>query len=398
MKITAINTFVCHAYRTNWVFVKVMTDVPGLYGVGEATLEYREMTVVQACEELQRDLKGKDPRNIEAIWHDCYRDAYFRGGPVLMSAISAIDMALWDIAGKDLGVPVYRLLGGAVRDRVPCYANGWFVGAKTAEDFARCAVDTVDDGFKALKWDPFGSAYRTLDVAQFREAIRCVEKVHEAVQGRADLIIEGHGRFDLPTALRLSHALEDFGVLWFEEPIIPDSLEAIAELKTRTKVPLAFGERLYNRWQFRDLLKLRAADYIQPDVSHAGGISEIKKIAAMLDTQFVPICPHNPSGPVANAATLQLAANLPNFYLLETVSSDVSWRSDICSENVTIEDGYMHLPTEPGLGIDIFEQEIARHPYQPTALRHYIGTLVDIRPDGGAKKYYQLGQADSPSE
>ena len=389
MKITAINTFVCHAYRTNWVFVKVLTDVPGLYGVGEATLEYREMTVVEACKELERGLKGKDPRDIEALWHDSYRDAYFRGGPVLMSAISAVDMALWDILGKDLGVPVYRLLGGAIRDRVPCYANGWFVGSKTADDFAARAVETVDDGFKALKWDPFGSAYRTLDVRQFREAMECVEKVHEAVQGRADLIIEGHGRFDLPTALRLANALEDFDVLWFEEPIIPDSIEAIAELKTRTKVPLAFGERLYSRWQYRRLLDLRGADYIQPDVSHAGGITEIKKIAAMAETQYVPICPHNPSGPVANAATLQLAANLPSFYLLETVSNDVSWRKDICTENVKIEDGFMHVPTEPGLGIDICEEAIAHYPNKPTALRHYIGTLVDIRPDGGTK-YYKL--------
>jgi len=388
MKITAIHTFVCHAYRTNWVFVKVLTDVPGLYGVGEATLEYRELTVVQACKELGRDLKGKDPRDIEALWHDSYRDAYWRGGPVLTSAISAVDMALWDILGKDLGVPVHRLLGGAVRDRVPCYANGWFVGATAPEDFARRASETVDDGFKVLKWDPFGSAYRTLDVRQFREALECVKRVYEAVQGRADLIIEGHGRFDLPTALRIAHALEDFGVLWFEEPILPDSLEALAELKTRTKVPLAFGERLYTRWQFRHLLELRAADYIQPDVSHAGGITEIKKIAAMAETHYVPICPHNPSGPVANAASLQLAAHLPSFYLLEMLSNDVSWRGDICTEKVTIDHGYMHVPTEPGLGVDICEEAIAEHPYEPTGLRHYRGTLVDIRPEG-ATKYYQ---------
>ena len=387
MKITGIRTFICNAYRTNWVFVKVLTDVPGLWGVGEATLEYRELTVAQACQELERELKGKDPRDIEAIWHDSYRDAYWRGGAVLMSAISAIDIALWDILGKDLGVPVWRLLGGMVRDRVPCYANGWFAGSKTPEDFAAHAARAADDGFAALKWDPFGAAYRTLEAPQFRAALQCVEKVHEATRGRADLIIEGHGRFDLPTALRIGQALKDFGILWLEEPILPDSLEAYAELKTRIPVAVACGERLYTRWQFRSLLELRGADYIQPDVSHAGGITELKKIAALAECHYVPICPHNPSGPIANAATLHLAACLPSFYLLETMSNDVPWRTDVCAEHVEIQDGFMRIPTVPGLGVDIREEEIAQHPYQPTALRHYRGTLVDIRPDN-ARKYY----------
>ncbi|MDD4869117.1 MAG: galactonate dehydratase [Kiritimatiellae bacterium] len=390
MKITAIKTFICHVYRTNWVFVKVLTDVPGLYGVGEATLEYRELTVAQACREIERDLKGKDPSDIEAIWHDSFRDAYFRGGPVLMSAISAIDMALWDIQGKHFGVPVYRLIGGKVRDKVLCYANGWFAGAKTPEQFAEKAKKALKIGFQALKWDPFGSSYRTIEPKQFREAIKCVEKVYEATHGKGDLIIEGHGRLDLPTALRVAHALEDFDILWLEEPLIPDSLEALAELKKRVKVPIACGERLYNRWQFRSLLELRAADYIQPDVSHAGGITELKKIAAMVETHYIPICPHNPSGPVANAATLQLAANLTNFYLLETMSSDVAWRKDVCTEKVQINNGFMQIPDAPGLGVDICEKAIAKHPYQPTSLRHYRGTLVDIRPPD-ASAYYESG-------
>lgn len=387
MKITGIKTFLCNAYRTNWVFIKVLTDVPGLYGVGEATLEYRELTVVEACKELERDLKGRDPRDIEAIWHDSYRDAYWRGGPVLSSAISAIDMALWDISGKELGVPVYRLLGGKLRDSVPCYANGWFVGAKTPDQFADKARQAIADGFRAIKWDPFGAAYRSLEASQFREAMECVEKVREATRGRGDVIIEGHGRFDLPTALRIAHALEDLDILWLEEPIMPDTMEALAELKRRTKVPLSFGERLYTRWQFRTLLESRAADYIQPDVSHAGGITELKKIAALAETHYIPICPHNPSGPVANAATLQLAACLPSFYLLETMASDVPWRRDVCVEDVKLIDGLMSIPTGPGLGVDICEEAIAQHLYQPTALRHYRGTLVDIRPPDAGKYY-----------
>lgn len=388
MKITAIKTFICNAYRTNWVFVKVLTDQPGLYGVGEATLEYRELTVAQACAEMERDLKGHDPRDIEALWHSGYRDTYWRSGPVLSSALSAVDMALWDILGKDLGVPVWRLLGGQVRDRATCYANAWFAGSKTPEDFAEKAAAALKLGYQALKWDPFGSAYRNLDPRQFRAAMDCVAKVYEVTRGQADLIIEGHGRFETPAAVRIAHALEEFGVLWFEEPLLPDSLEALADLKRRVRIPLAFGERLYTRWQFRSLLELRAADFIQPDVSHAGGISELRKIAAMAEACYVPFCPHNPSGPVANAATLQLAASVPGFYLLETMSTDVPWRAEISTEQLKMENGALCVPTGPGLGIDINEEAIARHPYQPTALRHYRGTLVDIRPED-AKTYYK---------
>ena len=387
MKITGIKTFICNAYRTNWVFVKVLTDQPGRYGIGEATLEYKEQTVVQACIELERDLVGKDPRNIEAIWHDTYRDAYWRGGVVLMSAISAIDIALWDILGKELGVPVWRLIGGKVRDSVPCYANGWFVPAKTPEEFGEKAAIAVENGFHAIKWDPFGSAYRYLEPAAFQRAIRCIEKVREATRGKAEILIEGHGRFDLPTAMRIANALEPFDVLWFEEPIIPDTIESLADFRSKSRVRVSYGERLYGMNAFRTLLEARAADYIQPDVSHAGGITELKKIAALAETHHIPICPHNPSGPVANAATLQLAASTPNFFMLETMASDVPWRGEICDESVSIVNGSMQISDRPGIGVDINEEEIARHPYIPTALRHYRGTLTEIQPEN-SKKYY----------
>jgi galactonate dehydratase len=369
MKITGIETYICHAYRTNWVFVKVLTNIDGLYGVGEATLEYKEHTVAQACKELERTLVGKDPHRIEEIWHSVYRDAYWRGGAVLMSALSAVEMALWDIKGKDLGVPVYQLLGGKVRESVPCYANGWFAPAKTPSE-----------GFKALKWDPFGSSYLQIERKQLNEAIECVGAVYDAVKDNADIIIEGHGRFDIPTAVRVGHALGDFDILWFEEPIPPQNLEGLAEVKRRVNVPISAGERLYNRWEFRSLFELKAADFIQPDVSHAGGIMELKKIAAMAEAYHIPICPHNPSGPIANAATLQLAACVPNFYLLETMSSDVPWRKDISTEDVKFENGAMFISDKPGLGIDLNIEEIIKHPFEPKELRHYKGTLTDIRP------------------
>jgi galactonate dehydratase len=391
MKITGIETYICHAYRTNWVFVKVLTNIDGLHGVGEATLEYKEHTVAQACKELERTLIGKDPHRIEEIWHNAYRDAYWRGGAVLMSALSAIEMALWDIKGKDLGVPVYQLLGGKVRESIPCYANGWFAPAKTPDEFAEKAKQAVAQGFKALKWDPFGSSYLQIERKQLNEAIACVGAVYDAVKDSADIIIEGHGRFDIPTAVRVGQALGEFDILWFEEPIPPQNLEGLAEVKRRVNVPISAGERLYNRWEFRSLFELKAADFIQPDVSHAGGIMELKKIAAMAETYHIPICPHNPSGPIANAATLQLAACVPNFYLLETMSSDVPWRKSISTEEVKFENGEMFISDKPGLGIDINIEEIKKHPFEPKELRHYKGTLTDIRP-ADAESYFEINQ------
>lgn len=380
MKVTAIETYVCHVYRTNWVFVRVMTD-SGIYGVGEATLEMRELAVEAACKELERYLVGRDPHRIEEFWSEMYRDAYWRGGPVLMSALSAVDMALWDIKGKDLGVPVYQLLGGKVRDEIPCYANGWFAPAKTPSEFAEKARIAVDAGFQGLKWDPFGTAFMTIDKKLFIQAIECVEAVVDAVGDRADILIEGHGRFNVQTAVRIGRALERFDILLFEEPIPPDNKDGIAEVKRRVRVPVSGGERLYSRYDFKDYLSRECVDLIQPDVSHAGGISELKKIMAMAEAYHTSVCPHNPSGPVANAATLQLAACCPNFYLLETMSSDVAHRKDVCKENVSFINGMMQIPDLPGLGVDIVPEEIAKHPYQPRNLRHYRGDLTDIRPD-----------------
>ncbi len=379
MKITGIKTFLCEAYRTNWVFVKVLTD-EGISGVGEATLEYREKTVISAIEDLSRTVIGCDAHNIEKICHDSYRDAYWRGGPVLMSALSSVEMALWDIKGKAFGVPVYQLLGGKVRDAVECYANGWFSPARTPDEFAAKAITAADAGFTGLKWDPFGSAWMNLSRKEFLYAMSCIGAVSDAVGDRMDLMIEGHGRFNIPTAVQIGRELENYKIRWFEEPIPPDNLEGLAEVKRRVRIPISAGERLYSRYDYRRFFELRCGDFIQPDVSHAGGIMEVKKIAAMAEMYHIPICPHNPSGPVANAATLQLAACLPNFYLLETMFSDVPYRSEVTNEKVIFQDGKMRIPDSPGLGIELNEDEIARHPYKPHDLRHYRGDLTDIRP------------------
>jgi len=379
MRVTDIRTFVVDCFRTNWVFVKVYTD-EGIDGVGEATLEYKEKALIGAVEHIREYLVGKDPLQIERHWHDIYRDAYWRGGAVLMSALSAVETALWDILGKSLGVPVYQLLGGRANDKVRIYVNGWFSGAKKPEEFAACAKSAMERGVTALKWDPFGKAYLTLSNAELDNALACVAAVREAVGNRVDLLIEGHGRFDVPTGIRIAQELEQFRPMWFEEPVPPDNLEALKAVRDKSPVPISAGERLYTMKDYKDLFEMRAADYIQPDISHAGGIMELKKIAAVADTYYIPFAPHNPSGPVANAATLQLAACCPNFNILEIMYSDVVWRADVTDESLHYENGYITIPDKPGLGIELNEEACLAHPYQPHTLRHYTGALTDIRP------------------
>jgi len=368
------------------VFVKVSTD-EGLHGWGEATLEYREPALAETIRGMERRLIGRDPHEIEAIWHECYRDTYFRGGPLGMSALSGVEMALWDIKGKALGVPVYQLLGGKVRDRVPCYANGWFSPAKTPEEFAEKAKAAVARGFSGLKWDPFGKAYLNITKAELRQALRCIEAVVEAVGDQVEILVEAHGRFNVATAVRIGRALEDYDISWYEEPVPPDNLEALAEVKQRVRVPVAAGERIYSRWDYQRFFQLRCADFAQPDPSHVGGINEVKKIAAQAEANHMAVCPHNPSGPVANAVSLQLAACIPNFHLLETMALDVPWRADICDEDIVFADGLMSIPDRPGLGIELNEEAIAAHPYVAKDLRHYRGDLTDIRPPSAVPWY-----------
>lgn len=379
MKVTDVKCFTVDCFRTNWVFVKVYTD-SGIDGVGEATLEYKEKALLGAVEHIKEYLVGKNPLNIERHYHDIYRDAYWRGGPVLMSALSAVETALWDILGKSLGVPVYQLLGGRANDKVRIYVNGWFAGAKTPEEFGMKAAEAVKRGVTAMKWDPFGKNYMNISNAELNTALERVDAVRRAVGDKIDLLIEGHGRFDVPTGIKIAKELEQFKPMFFEEPVPPDNLEALKAVRDKSPVAISAGERLYGRRDYRNLFEMRAADYIQPDISHAGGIMELKKIASVAETYYIPFAPHNPSGPVANAATLQLAACCPNFSILEIMYSDVDWRKDVTNEALEYKDGYITIPDKPGLGIEIDEEECLKHPYQPHTLRHYTGALTDIRP------------------
>lgn len=379
MKITDVKTFTVDCFRTNWVFIKIYTD-EGIDGVGEATLEYKEHALEGAVAHIREYLIGQNPLDIERHTHAIYRDAYWRGGAVLMSALSGVEMALWDILGKALNVPVWQLLGGKIHDSVRIYANGWFAGAKTPEQFAEKAKTAVKRGVTALKWDPFGKNYMEISNADLNTALTCVAAVREAVGSDVDLLIEGHGRFNVPTGIRIARELEPFKPLFFEEPVPPDNLEALRAVRDKSPVAIAAGERLYTLKSFKDLLHTRTVDFIQPDISHAGGLMELKKIAALAEANYIAFAPHNPSGPIANAATMQLAACCENFSILEIMYDDVEHRRNITDENLKYENGRLEISDRPGLGIELNEEECAKHPYQPHNLRHYEGTLTDIRP------------------
>jgi galactonate dehydratase len=380
MKITALRTHIVDAFRANFVFVVLETDT-GLKGVGEGTLEMRERATAAMIEECGRGLIGQDPFAVEHHVETMLRESYWRTGAVLRSALSALEAAMLDIKGKALGVPVYQLLGGAHRARVPCYANAWFSGAREPDQFAAKAEVALEMGFRALKWDPFGTAWMQMDSAARRRALAIVRAVRDAVGPDVELMIEGHGRLDVPTAIAMAQELAPFRPAWFEEPIPPDSIDAMAEVKRGSPIPIATGERLYEPHRFQELLAKGAVDILQPDVCHAGGLAETKRIAWLAQLAVKPVAPHNPMGPVGNAMTLHLAAAIPNFMILETMATDVPWRAEIVpGEDLVLEDGWMGIPDKPGLGIEIDEDACVRHPYRAYDLRHYRGTLTDIRP------------------
>lgn len=372
MKITDVRTIVVDAHRTNWVIVKIETDA-GIHGVGEATVERREQAVVETVRSIGFGLVGQNPYQVEHIARTITRDSYWRTGVVNRSAISGIEAALWDIKGKALGVPVYELLGGKCRDAVPAYANNWSPaqGIQGATTYAEAVMRPLELGFGAVKWDPFGKAWMRMTRAERRRAIDDVGAVRRAVGQDVELLVEGHGRLDLPTAVEVGERIAEFEPLFFEEPTPPDNIEVLAEVKARIPVAVAGGERYMDRFRFAEIGRADALDWWQPDVCHVGGLAEMKAIGILAETMFRPVAPHNPMGPLGNAMTLQLAAVIPNFAYLETMMVDVPWRGAVVREDAVLENGMMRIGDAPGLGVDIDEEAAARHPYVFKAPAHF---------------------------
>ncbi|MFC7383647.1 mandelate racemase/muconate lactonizing enzyme family protein [Sphaerisporangium rhizosphaerae] len=390
MKITSVDTVVVDFYRTNLVIVRVSTD-EGIVGLGEATLEGKERAVQGAIAEVAEAVTGMDPTRISGILYELARDWYWRGGPVIMTALSSLEMALWDISARELGVPVSRLLGGATRDRVRAYANGWFSGAVTPEDYAAAARRTVEAGFRGLKWDPFENHDLTITSRQLDRVLAQIDAVRSAVGRDVELFIEGHGRFDVNHAVKVARQIAQFEPVWFEEPCPPDNLDALVEVRRASPVPIAAGERWFGRQGFAPALARQAVDFVQPDVTHAGGIAELAFISTLAATGYVGFAPHNPSGPLSTAATLQLGAALPNFRYLEIMATDVPWRPEITNERLVLtQEGDILIPTGPGLGIELDLEAIARHPFTPHPLRMFQDAVFDIRP-ADERSFFNLG-------
>ena len=363
MKITRFETFLANAGLRNYLFIRLQTDA-GISGVGEATLEWQEKTVQTLCHEwVEHRVLGRDPFDVEAIAGGMVRDQY-QGGSTVMTAISGVEIALWDIIGKACGQPVYRLLGGRCHERIATYANGWYGGAQTPAEYAERARDAAARGYRALKFDPFGVAWKDLSPEESEAAVERVAAVREAVGRGVGLMIEFHGRLSAGSAIAMIRELSRFEPVWCEEPVAPERLELLAEVKRHARSPIAAGERLYTLADFYRLASLRAADVVQMDIAHCGGLSAAKKIAAVADMQDMRVAPHCSIGPVALAAALHFDACTPNFMVQEAFAEfDVPWRNELVGGWNPLSDGELYLGDAPGLGLELNEAALAEHPY-----------------------------------
>ena len=364
MRITSVETFIAGNPWKNWLFTKVTTD-EGTYGVGEGTLNYFAKTVETAIHELKPLILGMDPFQIETISQRLIRDVYSEGAQVHMCAVSAIEIACWDIIGKVCNQPVYNLLGGRCHEKLRAYANGWYRGPRTPESFAEKAKHVAGRGYTALKFDPFGSTWRVMSRYDFDLSLEIITAVREAVGPQVDLLIEGHCRFNGSTAIEFAEAMHHLKPMWFEEPVHHGNIAAMVEVARRSPVPVATGESLSSKQQFAELLKHEAVQILQPEPLNLGGLFATRKIADMVDAHYGMIAPHSAQGPICSAACVQLNASSPNFLIHEIFDEfNEHWESEIVTHPVKVVDGYIEIPDRPGLGIDLNLEEIAKHPYR----------------------------------
>lgn len=365
MKITRLTPMVLGTPWRNLTFLKVETD-EGLVGVSEGRNVNRTEALLGYLEGAgRRHVLGSDPFRIEDLVYRMVVEDYARIEEISGMGIALVEIACWDIVGKALGRPVHQLLGGAVRDRLKAYANGWYTVERTPEAFHEAARKVVARGYRALKVDPFGAGFYELEPAEFRRSVALVEAIRDAVGPDVEILIEMHGRFSPATAVRVARALEPFDPAWVEEPVPPDNLEALAKAAAKIRVPVATGERIHTRHEVRRLLELGAADVLQTDITESCGLLEGKKIAAMADASYVTFAPHNVGGPVSTAACLHLAACTTNFKIQEHFNDFVdAWVKEAATGPgyPEVKDGYFPLPGGPGLGVTLNEDFIREHP------------------------------------
>lgn len=391
MKITRITPILADGGHRIIVFVKVETDQPGLIGWGEATLEGKPRAVAACIHDMEPMILGQDPRRVEHCWQILYRSGFWRMGVIGLSAISGIDQALWDIKGKDLGVPVYELLGGRVRDKVRCYTH--FAGPTTPDkDFSsgfdaavKSAQAKVERGWTAIKTVPVPitnviDGPRKLDYAE-----AFLRTVREAVGDEVDILLDMHGRLTPQMAIQYARRFEPYAPLFIEEPCQAENPAVMARVAKATTIPVATGERLFLRWGFREILETGGASLLQPDPCHAGGISETRKIATMAETYYAGLAPHNPYGPLATAVSVHIDLASPNFVIQEMIDPDAAPEAQaLVKEPLPVVDGHILPPTRPGLGVEVDEAECARRPPDFSvekaggmAMRYYHATHED---------------------
>ena len=364
MRISGVTTYLVGNPWKNWLFVRVDTD-EGIHGVGEGTVNGFAATVETAIHELRDAYIGLEPSQVDLLFQRMVRDVYSDGGQIHMAAVAAIEVACWDIAGKAAGRPVHDLLGGRIRDKVPVYANGWYRTDRTPEAFAERAADVVGRGYRALKFDPFGAAYRVMDRREEDLSIAIVAAVRDAVGPAVDLMIEAHSRFSAATALRIADRLVEFRPAWLEEPVHHQQIGAMIEVARRSPVPVATGESYTSLGQFADLLSHDAVHILQPEPLSMGGLWRTRQVAAMADAHYAVVAPHNAQGPVCGAISRTLGACIPNFYVQESFDEfNADWTRDIVDRPALPVDGFVDVIDEPGLGIDLDWERLAGHPYE----------------------------------
>lgn len=362
-RVSRVETLSLGTAWRDFSYVRVHTDA-GLVGVGEITHPFRTREVTSLAETMaQRHLVGADPFDVERNWQRLYAGDFLRGGDLGGIVLSGLDQALLDLRARALGVPAYRLLGGVFRDRIRVYANGWYTGERSPDQFAALARDTVGRGYTALKLDPFGAGDGELDRAERLRSLELIAAVREAVGPETDLFIEGHARFDLDEAVRLAHELERFDVGWFEEPLPWTHIELYPLVRERTRVPIAGGEHFHNRFDYAPLFRAQAVGVIQPDLCMAGGFTEVAKIAAMAEVASMRVAPHNSNSPLCTTATAHLAFGLPNLKILETFDDMLEpYVFDALRGVQRVVGGHLELPEAPGLGVELDDDVFAEHP------------------------------------
>jgi galactonate dehydratase len=365
MKITSLTPMVLGTPWRNLVFLKLETD-EGLVGVSEArSVAHTEAVLGYLQGASKRFVLGSDPFAIESLVYRMSMEDFARVGDIAGMGIALVEMACWDIMGKALNLPVYKLLGGAVRDKIKAYANGWYTVERTPEAFHAAAKKVVERGYTALKVDPFGAGFYELEPAEKIRSISLIEAIRDSVGPDMEIMIEMHGRFSPASAIELSRELETFKPAWVEEPVPPDNAEMMAKAAAKINVPVATGERLHTRQDVRRLLELGCVDVLQTDITESCGLLEGKKIAAMADTYYVTFAPHNVGGPLSTAACLHLAACTTNFKIQEHFNDFAdSWVKQAATGPgyPEVKDGYFALPSGPGLGVTLNEDFIREHP------------------------------------